>query len=313
MPKADGDIVQLPEHPGFALEEIYARQEYFIEYAFQNGAQTAGASDVQGVAPKFLMVQDARGMWHAEGALTDKQVASHWLIKFPRGRSAADKQILRNEAAYMTVANALGLEVHAELTWSQDTLLIPRFDRIVNEDGTVDRIGMESLSSLAGIAKYGVEYGGSPSHNTLCEALARYATNPQECIVEYIKRDVVNVVLGNKDNHSRNTAVFRYENGTVTLTPLFDFAPMYLDPEGIPRACRWEGDQEKVGEPDWSRIIDAMPECVPKDDLNKSLTQFGEVVEQLPRIMIDAGVDVEIIENRKPAIERHSALLKALG
>ena len=313
VPRADGDVVQLSKHPGFALGEIYERQEHFIEYAYQNGAQTAGSSDVQGVAPKFLMVQDAGGMWHAEGALTDSEVASHWLIKFPRDKGEADKQVLRVEAAYMTVANALGLKVHESLTWHKDTLLIPRFDRVVNADGRVTRIGMESLCSLAGIAKYGVEYGGSPSHNTLCEALVKYATEPEEALLEYIKRDVVNIALGNKDNHPRNTAVFRYENGRVELTPLFDFAPMYLDPAGIARACRWEGDQEKAGTPDWVKVIDAVSKGASKDGLKKQLAEFADVLEQLPQIMATAGVDVEIIENRKPAIELHSTQLRALG
>jgi hypothetical protein len=36
-------------------------------------------------------------------------------------------------------------------------------------------------------------------------------------LLEYIKRDIANVVLGNKDNHARNTAVMRYENGRGTL------------------------------------------------------------------------------------------------
>ena len=58
-----------------------------------------------------------------------------------------------------------------------------------------------------------------------------------------MRRDVLNVALGNRDNHLRNTALQRFEDGTIRLTPLFDFAPMMLHPDGIARSSRWEGEQ----------------------------------------------------------------------
>jgi len=312
-PTATGEIVSIEKHPGFSINDIYERQEHFIEYAYQNGAQTGGASDVQGVAPKFLMVMDHADMWHAEGVLDDTDIASHWLIKFPRGTTVDDRKILCNEAAYMSVAAKLGLKVHADLSWNSDTLLIPRFDRVISHNGTVTRIGMESLCSLAGITKYGIEYGGTPSHNTLCVAIARYATYPEKELLEYIKRDIVNVVMGNKDNHPRNTAVYRYEDGSVELTPLFDFAPMYLDPTGIARVCRWEGDLEHGGIPIWNRVIDALPVATPQEHIRDKLHEFAKHLEQLPKIMETAGVDSDIIDFRARAIEEHAMQLHALN
>ena len=100
-------------------------------------------------------------------------------------------------------------------------------------------------------------------------------SNRFEYLLEYIKRDIVNVVMGNKDNHAWNTAVMRYEDGCVVLAPLFDFAPMYLDPEGIARVCRWEGNAEQAGNPDW-------------------------------------GADEDIIENRSRPIQSHASQLLAL-
>ncbi|WP_375338497.1 hypothetical protein [Variovorax paradoxus] len=37
--------------------------------------------------------------------------------------------------------------------------------------------------------------------------------------------------MRNTDNHARNTAVQRLPDGALQLTPIFDFAPMFLDPE----------------------------------------------------------------------------------
>jgi serine/threonine-protein kinase HipA len=72
-------------------------------------------------------------------------------------------------------------------------------------------------------------------------------------VLEYIKRDVANLALGNKDNHARNTALQRDFSGGVRLTPLYDFAPMYLHPDGIARRIRWEDND--AGSPDWARVL----------------------------------------------------------
>ncbi len=213
--------------------------------------------------------------------------------------------MLRNEAAYMRVADRLGLSVYADLEWEDDNLFVPRFDRCVR-DGAVERYGMESLYSAAGIA----EYGARVSHEVLCDVIDEYCTDPGTDVLEYIKRDVVNVVLGNKDNHGRNTALLRYETGSVELAPLFDFAPMYLDPEGIARVCRWSGAAETAGEPEWAIVIERYADK--QEFLRDALRDFGGDVERLPDIMRNCGVDDDIIEQRNRSIETHARKLKDL-
>ena len=305
VPTAAGDVVSMKEHPGFAREDILARKETFVEYAFQHGIYAAGASDVQGVAPKLLLAQDHDGAWHAEGRLADNQVQSHWLVKRPRGDRADDRQVLRNEAAYMRVAEQLGLRTFAELKWEDDNLFVPRFDRKVR-DGNVMRYGMESLYSAAGIA----EYGARVRHEVLCDALTEYCTEPAEDLVEYVKRDVVNVVMGNKDNHGRNIALLRHDDGRVVLAPVFDFAPMYLDPEGIARVCRWNVDIEQTGAPDWASVIKLFPDY--QERLRIELRGFGTQLQRLPETMQSCGVDDEIIERCAPYAARHSKRLLEL-
>lgn len=53
----------------------------------------------------------------------------------------------------------------------------------------------------------------------------------------YMLRDILNLALRNTDNHGRNAAVLR-TGGQVGLSPIFDFAPMFLDPEGPGRGDR---------------------------------------------------------------------------
>ena len=302
VPTDSGEVVPMKDHPGFARADVIARNETFVEYAFQHGIHAAGASDVQGVAPKLLLAEGHGGAWHAEGRLADEDARSHWLVKRPRGDRAADRKVLRNEAAYMRVAEQLGLDVYAELEWEEDSLFVPRFDRRVC-DGKVERYGMESLYAAAGFA----EYGAQVPHEALCNAIEAYCTEPETDLIEYIKRDIVNIVLGNKDNHGRNTALLRCENGIVKLSPLFDFAPMYLDPEGIARVCRWSGNAETAGDPEWAAVVELFPGK--ERTLRTALRDFGRQLRRLPDIMRVSGVDDDIIERCDPFIETHSRQL----
>ena len=305
VPTEAGDAVPMKDHPGFQHPALIVRSEAFVEYAFQHGIHAAGASDVQGIAPKLLLNLDRQGAWHAEGRLADREVHSHWLVKRPRGDRAADRKVLRNEAAYMRVADRLGLNVFAELEWEADNLFVPRFDRRVR-NGAVERHGMESLYSAAGIA----EYGARTSHELLCDAILEFSSQPDADLLEYVKRDIVNVVMGNKDNHGRNTALLRFEDGRVELSPLFDFAPMYLDPEGIARVCRWSGDTESAGDPEWGKVIERFPDR--ETLLRAELRKFGQKLERLPEFMRDCGVDADIVEFRSRSIGSHERQLLAL-
>ncbi len=123
------------DHPGFERHEIIEKNVDFIEYAEACGALVAGASDVQGQAPKFLLVEDHDSRWHAEGALPDNQVRCHWLVKFPRGNKEADRRVLLNEAPYYEVARAFGLRTAAPLEYQDDALFVRRFDRRVTPEG----------------------------------------------------------------------------------------------------------------------------------------------------------------------------------
>lgn len=305
LPTAQGELVCLAQHPGFSTDEVATKQEHFVEYAYQHGAFTAGASDIQGVAPKLLMNQDKHGQWHAEGVLAEQDITRCCLVKLPRNVSQADKKVLRNEAAYMKVAASIGLRVATEtqagLFWQNDVLFIPRFDRHLDEQGRLQFLGMESLASLAGVAQYASEYGGNPNHNELVEALANFSHQANEDVLEYLKRDVINIVMGNKDNHARNSAVLKYPNGQVMLAPLFDFAPMYLDPEVIPRACRWQAGQEQAGQPIWAQVIANLPQNIDQDWIKQQMKDWYPLLSKLPEWMAQHGVDEDIITHRQPS------------
>ena len=85
---------------------------------------------------------------------------------------------------------------------------------------------------------------------------------------------------------------------------------MYLDPEGIARVCRWEGEAEQAGNPEWGRVIDSYQDHL--HDARSVLRKFAKKVVRLPDIMRRHGVDEDIIEHRLKSIENHSRQLLAL-
>jgi serine/threonine-protein kinase HipA len=288
---AEAVILSGPPHPGFSRDEIVARNADFIEYAEERGAVVTGATDVQGDAPKFLLVRDRNLRWHPDGALADEEVLDCWLVKFPRGRTDADRMVLRNEAPYLEVARRFGLRVGGALEYCDNALFIPRFDRIAGSTG-LERHGFETLSSAAGIA----EFGRRGDHGVFCDRIARFATIPRSDLLEYLRRDILNAALRNTDNHGRNSALLKFPDGMVTLSPLYDFAPMFLDPEGIPRSSRWAGDLEPViGRPSWRKIVEALADSVDQEEARAVLARDALAVDRLPETMRECGVDDEVI------------------
>ena len=291
------------EHAGFSYADVVERQSDFIEYAWQHGASVAGSSGAQGDAPKFLLTQDKQFRWHGDGALPDSGCQKHWLLKFPKSARPADLRVLRNEVAYYEVARWFGVRTGEALRLDNDALFVPRFDRVVHQDG-VARLGVESLSSLAGVS----EFGAATSQNSYCRAIARYTTAPQQELLEFVRRDVLNIALGNTDNHGRNTAVIRHADNQVLLSPLYDFAPMILDPQGIARVSRWENEEEQ-GRPHWRLLTDYL--CDSGCEKSEVLTMWRELaqkVSQLPAVMQRSGVDIDLItqlEGRIAVVSKH--------
>lgn|SRR5690606_12128332 len=291
---------------GFTRVELAARRDNVLEHLSTHAMLASGTTGVQGVSPKFLLAEDGDGRLHADLALDDAQASAHWLVKGPRNSSEADRTVLRNEAAYLRVASACGLRVHRPglVTHEHGLLFLPRFDRHVDAGG-VQRLHQESLASLAGLQGFGVPC----RQNALLDALRRHATDPLLETIEFLRRDVLNLAMRNTDNHARNHAVQRLPDGTIQLTPLFDFAPMYLDPEFIPRSVHW-ADSRDVRLHAWGEVLPALGlGDLELESVRYELKAFAPVVAALPDTMREQGVEPAIIEACRHSIDAQAAQL----
>jgi serine/threonine-protein kinase HipA len=297
------------QNHGFSLDQVVERQENFIESLASYGLFIAGSSGIQGEWPKLLLTQGHDDLFYLDHTLTDHQVKQHWLVKFSRGSDQNLDKILMHEALYMKIAQYLGLHVHQELELHGKTLFIPRFDRKVS-DGKVERIAQESIASLGGKAGFGVRM----THNQICSLLMQCCTEPKQEIFEYLKRDLANVALGNKDNHTRNTALQRFNNGIIQLTPLFDFAPMWLHPDGIARTTRWERD-DHGGMPIWHSVIEQIAEStlIDSEEIRAVLIEQLPLYQGLLEHMQYLQLAPEILENSQYRIDNICQQLEELN
>jgi serine/threonine-protein kinase HipA len=297
----------LSDRRGFTLNEVVESGDAFNEHLARHGLFVAGSSGVQGEWPKILLAEGRDGLYYLDHALPDEDVAAHWLVKFARGPSVALASILRLERPYMDLARYLGLRVQGTMRGSARTLFIPRFDRQVTTMGVV-RHAQESLASLCGLPGFSL----APSHNSAVRRLSEVSTQREVDVVEYVRRDLANVALGNKDNHARNTAIQRRADGYVGLTPLFDFAPMMLHPDGIARRMRWESDDN--GSPRWSSVIAqaSVATGVAEGALVEALRDMSVPLGKLRERALQLGVDEAVMDMQRETIDDIVAQLEAL-
>ena len=292
--------------PGLTFDDILGRTDPFLWVSERFALVASGSSGVQGEWPKILLTEAADGLWYPDPVVADTEARQHVIVKLSRARHREDPVILASEAPYLEVARAFGLRVGAPLSAAPHVLVIPRFDRETGPDGLV-RLGQESLVSALGVA----EFGHQTSHEAYLALIARTATDPAAEVTEYVLRDLLNLAMGNPDNHGRNTALQKRPDGTVRLTPLFDFAPMRLDPAGILRSTRWACMGSSDSRPDWKLICEtAAPGVMPAPALMTALLNKQPFLAALPEITRRHGVPEEAIER---ACSTHEAMAEAVA
>ena len=278
------------EYPGLAMRDILERTDPFLEIADRFAYVASGSSGVAGDWPKFLCTKTVRGEWLPDSLVPDDQAIDHMIIKLLRSDQREAALILESEAPYLKVARQFGLRVGRDLTYAPGLLMMPRFDRCVVK-GEVVRYGQESLVSALGIA----EFGHVAKHEDYLAIIKRIASDPAAEIVEYVRRDVLNMAMGNTDNHGRNTALQKLDDGTIRLTPLFDFNPMRIDQRTIPRSTKWACLANEAL-PNWRLVCEAAAEgTMLPGALMTEIVKMEPLLRKVEVLARDAGVPEEVV------------------
>ncbi|MGO4802237.1 type II toxin-antitoxin system HipA family toxin [Pseudomonas sp. W22_MBD1_FP4] len=246
---------------GATREEVIQEGISFLDQARELGMAISGALGAGGEAPKMLLVEDALGRLYPEGMLSDSDVRRHWFVKFPRNTATQlDRDILHSEYCFYRALGQLGIDTIAVDGLTHEAAKIPsiwmqRFDRKVSP-GEVERIAVESMYSLCGVR----HRGSCLSHFDVVDRLAEtwiaagQESEIPDMVSEYLRRDLINQIVGNTDNHGGNLSILRGKE-RVSFAPIYDLAPMVMDIEGVVRITRWSTKIERLGSVDWGGCV----------------------------------------------------------
>jgi serine/threonine-protein kinase HipA len=280
--------------PRFRRRAVIERQQEFLEHAAEVGAQVGGATGAGGDSPKLLLRQDdAQRVWIDTWQDDPANPDRHFLVKFARGSTERDRLILRSEYVYYRALHALGVDtipadgMSLEEGPNGPSLWLPRFD-VSRRDGVEVRYGLESIYSLLES-----QPGAWLAHQDVLAALNRFVTTHdwRDVLLEYLKRDLLNLVFGNSDNHGRNMALLKTTDA-VQLAPVFDFAPMKMDPEGVTRTTGWR-EFEAGGTVNWPALLKSFG----RDEsfLREGLHELALRLKDLPDLLSKLGLPAETL------------------
>lgn len=303
------DFHPLAEQLFFTVDDVKNRAGDFLDYAQQRGAAAGGATGAGGEAPKLLLrcSQDQR-IWIDTYQDDLTNFDTPYLVKYPRGRrSEVDCNILRAEFHFYQELAEMGFDtipttqMRLEEGHSYPSLWLPRFDIAFTQGGVFKRFGLESVYSALKKSP-----GTTLYHEETIRALIHKIAHSQTVthqgfqfdipafVIEWVRRDLLNIIFGNSDNHGRNTSLLKDEN-SIKLAPIYDFAPMKADPEGIARTTKWASPLEIGGEYDFNGIARALNDLVPAETMLSALRETAQQLLGLKERLESRGVPSQIL------------------
>ena len=273
--EAAGKTARPPDMQGIHLDDVLSRSERFVAFASSLPWASPSSVCLQGEWPKLLLTMTDDGMLFPDAAVPDADAKQRYVVKLARSRDPRDSLILEIEVLYARLAADIGLRVLSGHMGGQGVIMIPRFDRDAT-DGSV-RHGQESLVAALGIA----EFGHLAEHEQYLSVISGVSADPASDRLEYLRRDLVNLALGNDDNHGRNTALAK-SCGKVRLAQVFDLAPMKLSGKGVARSSKWSCLRNGGNDygPDWRQVAASV--ATDSGEEAALLDGLGDVAERLP-------------------------------
>lgn len=228
-------------------------------------------SSLGGVRPKTVVMHD--GVEH--------------IAKFSRQDDRFD--VPAAEYATLRLAHMAGIAVpDFELIRIGDksVLLVARFDRTA--DGK--RLHYMSANTLVDVDVLSPdrrEYKTRYSYPGIAEAMRPINDRAQEDSHELFRRMVLNILVGNVDDHMRNHALLMRAPGRFVLSPAFDIVPQ-LDAATIPQSIGVGVDGPA------STIGNALSQCgrflLKENEARQIVEEVRDAVSQWRRVFREAGI-----------------------
>lgn len=194
-----GDLAQFQELVD-AMDRLGDPDEHLMDFV-------APGADLGGARPKGTVTIDG----------------FPWLVKF--GREGDRIPMAGAEAGCLDLCEMAGLDVcerRVETIAGRPALLLKRFDRWEDDAGVIHRKHM--VSSLTLLGAHELDRGAS-GYADIYNKMRRFGGRNAGSGLDLYKRMVMNVLLGNTDDHYRNHAFLMDEAGGYTPSPVYDVTP----------------------------------------------------------------------------------------
>ena len=174
---------------------------------------------------KFSMIEAGERL-----TLPAKGETGRLIVKLP---SKDYRDLPEIEFGAMTLAQAAGIDISEIrlvpttriqridprfLELGGNALAVTRFDRVSKE-----RIHTEDFAQIVGAV--GNQKYTKTNIETIVNLCSRFTPDPNASVLEMIRRIVIDVMLGNGDNHLKNSSFIYRDGRTPTLSPAYDIVP----------------------------------------------------------------------------------------
>jgi len=170
-----------------------------------------------GVQEKLLLTKTPDGWTRPTSTLASTHLVKRRISLFP--------DTIPNEAACLELARKLGIRTtDSEICTfgNEQTLVIDRFDRHADRDGTIKRTHQEDLCQAIGLNPND-KYQRDREHPSLNDAASvlRDWGEPGE-LLHLFDQTLLTVLVGNADAHAKNISFLHTRPGFVQLAPAYD-------------------------------------------------------------------------------------------
>jgi len=134
-------------------------------------------------------------------------------------------ELVANEAWCVAMAREVGLRVaecHQRIIGKTPCLIVKRYDRAANADGSVQRLHQEDFCQALGFpASRKYQQEGGPSLKDCFSLIREWSSVPVIDIRDFLDGVIFATLTGNADAHSKNFS-FLYSGKERRLAPLYD-------------------------------------------------------------------------------------------
>jgi len=146
---------------------------------------------------------------------------TYWILKLDGVDQQEETSHTRVEYAYYLMAKEAKIDISESRLIKRDNyyhFMTKRFDRVVTEDGTINKVHMQSLGALL---HRDYNEPGTLSYEEAVQAMVTLNLKKSE-IEEFFRRMVFNVISRNQDDHVKNVSFLMNRNGEWSLSPAYD-------------------------------------------------------------------------------------------